>query len=375
MTHTLGTFSLPDSKRLSIGCLYSLFDSTVTSYKYLFMLSLLSVLERNQYTSVLIPLPTLQTEMLTHAWYPHVYFRLSFGTQDQVASALDSLSLDTEDYPIVLGSEYQAHLRRAIGEQVVKTDLMRFVPYRILRPFFRTELQGEKDSLVNERIKALAEEKFSSTKPLYMFSSTDNAITLHPEWLLYFKENSCILSGFIYWQFLQYMQKRNPNVPNIGAKLLPEFKREPLSFQRSCWEAVLKEVPLSCIYSGARLASTDFSLDHFVPWSFVVHDQLWNLCPTSVSVNSKKSNVLPSLSRYLDSFIDLQYAGIEYWMGTTQANARKKITEEYMTNLHLKSEKEVLDRNIFREALTNVVVPLMRLAENHGFHPDWEWRR
>jgi hypothetical protein len=46
------------------------------------------------------------------------------------------------------------------------------------------------------------------------------------------------------------------------------------------------------------LKPKDISLDHYVPWSFVVHDQLWNLIPTTKSVNSKKSDLLPS-KKYL----------------------------------------------------------------------------
>jgi hypothetical protein len=46
-----------------------------------------------------------------------------------------------------------------------------------------------------------------------------------------------------------------------------------------------------------------------LPWSFVAHDQLWNLTPTSPEVNSSKSDNLPA-NTYFDRFVDLQHQGL-----------------------------------------------------------------
>lgn len=49
------------------------------------------------------------------------------------------------------------------------------------------------------------------------------------------------------------------------------------------------------------------SVDHFVPWQYVAHDELWNLHPTTKSINSSKSNNLPVWDMYFS-----QLAGLEY---------------------------------------------------------------
>ena len=36
-----------------------------------------------------------------------------------------------------------------------------------------------------------------------------------------------------------------------------------------------------------------FTIDHFLPWSFVVHDLLCNLTPGESTTNSSKNDVLP----------------------------------------------------------------------------------
>ena len=36
-----------------------------------------------------------------------------------------------------------------------------------------------------------------------------------------------------------------------------------------------------------------YNVDHFIPWSFVMNDELWNLMPMDSSLNSAKNNRLP----------------------------------------------------------------------------------
>ena len=83
------TQQLPHSDELDIAALSGLFRHTTNSYKYLFFLSLLTLIkDRNFEISDGIPLGDIEIEMLVTAWYPHVFFKLSFGTQDKISSAL-----------------------------------------------------------------------------------------------------------------------------------------------------------------------------------------------------------------------------------------------------------------------------------------------
>ncbi|WP_305151131.1 HNH endonuclease domain-containing protein [uncultured Dubosiella sp.] len=47
-------------------------------------------------------------------------------------------------------------------------------------------------------------------------------------------------------------------------------------------------------YTGKVLEANDISIDHVIPWSFMYSDDIWNLVITSKSVNSSKSNSVPS---------------------------------------------------------------------------------
>ena len=69
------------------------------------------------------------------------------------------------------------------------------------------------------------------------------------------------------------------------------------------WKGYIAENPdVTCIYSGQPITFQNLSLDHFLPWSYVVHDQLWNIIPTPKNINSAKNDRLPSLETYFEGF-------------------------------------------------------------------------
>jgi hypothetical protein len=55
--------------------------------------------------------------MLANAWFPHTYFKLSFGRQDKIAQQLDALTLVIEDPIIQFKGPDKTLLRPAIASQ------------------------------------------------------------------------------------------------------------------------------------------------------------------------------------------------------------------------------------------------------------------
>jgi len=53
--------------------------------------------------------------------------------------------------------------------------------------------------------------------------------------------------------------------------------------------------PMRCIYCDKNIIS--FDLDHFIPWSKYPVDRFWNLFPTCVSCNRKKSDKIINLEK------------------------------------------------------------------------------
>lgn len=122
-------------------------------------------------------------------------------------------------------------------------------------------------------------------------------VRLDRHWLAYFNQHKAILQAFTYQKLASKLEPLNPLMPALLAKLIPQGKRDSLNTQRLYFMSFLQEHDLQNIYTGELISCRDnLALDHFLPWSFVHHDLIWNLTPISPELNSSKSNLLPDAS-------------------------------------------------------------------------------
>ena len=362
---------LPYSERVNIPALLQVFSKTSASYKYLYFLSLFDILERTNFNQLVIHLDDILLEMLVNAWFPHNYFKLSFGVNDRIAQELDRLNIPMSGKKLTNAANSKKRLKALIaGKEYTHNHLLDMVPYRLLTPFFAADLRRLSDTTKNKKITELAYCQFETAKPFYIFSDDGKSIIMNPEWMLYFYENQKVVRSFICWNWLDYMQRRNPSVPNLQMKLFPPTTRNSMGMQTRFWSDVLRHKQLFCIFSGKPLEQNDISIDHFLPWSFVAHDQLWNLIPVSKSINSSKSNNLPSLERYFEKFVDLQYKGLTTYKNNPGQVSWKRVVEPYIVDLKLQPD-DLLDRMQLNKALKTTIEPLKTLASAQGFVEGW----
>jgi len=370
--------SLPPSPSLPISALAASFKEVTNSYKFYWFLAILESVRENNKGGIFV-LDSLLARMIASVWYPVNYFRLSFGKQDRlgnIATALgekSGLSMDSPRSCVIQVALDHLQQRDDIGREIV--SLANFVPYRFLRPFFAPTLRGAKDWEVNRRIRLLADQAFTSPQPcLYRFVDAPNsaiAIEIHPNWLAYLQQHLTILTGFCLWHLTGYLQKNNPNVPNIAGKLFEPQARD-LRLAREFWNFVLgQNGGMTCIYSGQPLQKGSFSLDHFLPWRFVAHDLLWNLVPTLKAVNSSKSDNLPDPS-YLDPFAHQQYQAVQMALRAPKAAAW---LEDYVLLFKVSGLNDFADMPLdtFRDTLRQTIAPQMQIAANMGFPGGWRY--
>lgn len=254
----------------------------------------------------------------------------------------------------------------------------RYVPTRFLTPWFADKLRGERDDITRTReIQTMAKESQKTPlASLYYFEGSDvhGSIRLNDSWRLFLTENLGIVQSFAEHHLALYLQAKNPNVPGVVNKLrAPTMRqltvaREFWRFVRSEFEKAGKTAQFKDIDSGRRLADS-FSIDHFLPWSFVVHDLLWNLTPVEPAMNSSKNDLLPDLDLYLPRLAKLHFSAIE------AARERPKFLEDYIdcfkqdaASLLAQGENEFVVR--YRE----VIVPQVQIAINQGCQFGWKLR-
>ena len=288
-------------------------------------------------TDLQVEIKELAREMIAQAWPCRRLFKLWFGHQDRLQRLIDQLAQSSG-----LADNARLDEVRDAALELSEVDLsvlQDFVPYRFLTPWLRSALVGVNDHARNQLIQLLAERSANSPRPTpYSFDTVigrPKQIVIDSKWLTFLRSNHLPLQAFAQLSVARYFETRNPGIPGIINKLdRPGIRK--LEKARAFWDTVLAKQPLHCIYSGEPILP-DYDLDHFLPWSFVTHDLIWNLTPAPGAINLAKSDAVPNLNRYLDAFVDQHYAAMPI-LRTALANVRgaqlralEAITLEYTT--------------------------------------------
>ncbi len=186
------------------------------------------------------------------------------------------------------------------------------------------------------------------------------------------KNNSKIIAGWAFYELVCFLQKRNLNVPGIAMKLEAPKDRKSLYRQTEIWKQIVEKRHIVDMYTGLDFTDENykdfgsFSIDHFIPWSFVLHDQMWNLIPTFKNINSKKSDNLLEFDSYIEKFCVMQYDAFCFVIDENKKNQ----IEEYGQVLkvdNLKRFREGNKEEEFIKRMKQELAPIYGVAENQGF--------
>lgn len=332
---------LPYSDELNIGYLSRLFDNTTNCYKFFWFQAILRKVDGNHCR---FSFNELINEMIADAWYMVTEYRLRLGP----LGITDNL------------------------EEVVKYI---HENYGFMSSEKRDEITIER-SMWNGSKQNLTDEINRQRRLMYYFtlvSGLGTVIEVDGLWAEYLIKHKEILKGWTQLKLIKYLQNKNPSVPGIADKIETPAARD-IERVRKYWKLIIQIDPsLRDIYGEIVLADENISVDHFVPWQYVAHDELWNLHPTTRSINSSKSNSLPSWTLYFNSLGELEYRAYELKsQNELVAHEFQKIAPYHLNNQEIRNQlyADGLDREVFIERLEHVIRPVYESAQTQGFK---EW--
>ncbi len=360
---------LPNSDELEIGFLSRLFDNKSECYKLFWFQAIVNKAVEGK---TVIFYDELINEMITDAWYMVTEYHLNLGPADTLEMLVNHIFSTSKIKSSEKKENLISYLQNCEDQEVkrMKRTLTYHVPYRLQAPFL--PLKG---SEWNVSEKNLAAKINQHRRLMYYFieiSGMSSAIEIQPEWYSYIVRNQEILKGWIGHNLILYLQKRNPGVPGIPDKLYPPRERN-LDKVKKYWKAILSISPVSEIFEGERLEINDMAIDHFIPWSYVAHDELWNLHPTTKSINSRKSNYLPEWNRYFPSLCALEYEACQLvWKYDNIHDIFEKCMKEHISigSVKMKLYYENISKEEFSRNLEEIMFPVYQSARNMGFR-DW----
>lgn len=368
---------LPYSEELNIGYLSRLFDNTTNCYKFFWFQALLEKIDGR---SKRFSFDELINEMIADAWYMVTEYHLRLGPLGITDNLEEVVKYIHKEYGFMSAEKRDkiiAFLQTTEDKNVAKykSDLTLNVPYRLQVPFY-DEIRIERN-MWNGSKKNLTDEINRQHRLMYYFilvSGIDTEIEINESWYDYLYRHKEILRGWVQLKLIKYLQNKNPNVPGIADKIEPPISRN-IDRVRKYWKLIIEVDPtLKDIYSNILLSDVNgISIDHFVPWQYVAHDELWNLHPTTKSINSSKSNSLPSWNIYFKTFGDIEYRAYELKENNEAvSNEFNKIAPYHLNNQEVMNQlyADGLDRNSFIERLEHVVKPVYESGQSLGFK---EW--
>lgn len=375
---------IPYDKNLKIEYLSRIFDGgrVFTCYKFFWFLAILEKIEDGK-TS--FTYDELITEMIADAWYMVSEYHLQLGPNNSTDNLEEVVKyLFNNIFGEKISSKISKEkLLEKIGKLTdkryieYKETLTNNVPYCLQTPFF----DPKNPKLADPKRNTIQEINLQN-RLLYYFENFNNrnklstTIKISDEWVGYLVRNREILQDWTRHNLVRYLQKRNPSVPGIIDKIMPPVKRD-LKHATDYWKTIIAiDGSLKDIYGDFELTEIKMTIDHFVPWQYVAHDELWNLSPTTRKINSAKSNYLPDWDAYFDRLSRLEYSAYSLSNKYDVAKeAFEKCAVYHINNFEIRNElyKSGLSMEDFQIRLYNVVRPVYDSAKNCGFREGWEY--
>jgi hypothetical protein len=344
------------------------FQSTTNSYKYYWWYSILQLVKKKENKT--FKFDEIAIQMIVFAWYPINYYKLSLGKQDQLAKYVKELKshftelnddIKEDDLLLFLNENKNVFILKNIISSLIK-----YVPYRFIRPWYNESI-GLDDAYVNSFIISSQGDK-SRTVPYYI-EVKSKEIELNENWFKWIYSNIRIIESFTLFELFKYVEKNNLYVANISLKLFKPQQRK-LTEPTKLWKKFIEMngSSINSVFENKPLLKIQkLAIDHYLPWSLVTHDKLWNLHPIEQEVNSSKNNKIADI-KYIDDFTNLQYDFIHHI-----SLYSPKYLEDYFTLFSLSSKELLsLSKDKFSELLRNKIEIESDLAMNMGYSTKWQ---
>lgn len=364
---------LPYSDTLDIAHFSRLFDNKSECYKLFWFQAIARKIKEGNQT---ITFAELIDEMIADAWYMVSEYRLNLGPNDALEKVVHHLGKISKMKSCEKKETILEYLKVCEDKEVLamKRVLSQNVPYRLQAPFMDS-MRGKE---WNRTGKKLAERINQEQRLMYYFlefQGLNTQIQIQKEWVDYIDKNYEIIQGWVELNLIQYLQKRNPSVPGIVDKLYAPKERN-LEKVKKYWKIIASVKPIYEIYGGTHLDEKNMSIDHFVPWSYVAHDELWNLTPTTRSINSSKNNSLPDWNTYFPMLCKIEYLSYETtWKYPRIYAAFEKCAREHLNSQEIRHKlyQKGLSEAEFSGRLEDVMFPVYQSAKSMGFS-NWSLR-
>lgn len=128
---------------------------------------------------------------------------------------------------------------------------------------------------------------------LYSFDIKAGWIQFNPVMYEFICKHKVAIEKINYYEWAKYLEKINKDdvMDHLLTKIDESAKRNNLSYYR---DILFEEFENKCFYCGKKVTEKSVHVDHFIPWSFIKDDNLWNFVLACPKCNISKKDKLAS---------------------------------------------------------------------------------
>ncbi len=173
--------------------------------------------------------------------------------------------------------------------------------------------EAQKEQLIKELMEIYKKYVYGSfyksfDGTIYSFNKREGWLQLAPPYIVFFEKYKKILMNVTNYQLALFLEKYNTKEAMVQILTKVEFVSARQSLAE--FQQLLKKYGEEyCFYCNKALKASH--VDHFVPWSYVQNDVLWNFVLACPACNSSKSNRLAD-NKYLEELVERNNAWFTY---------------------------------------------------------------
>ncbi|MCR5587693.1 MAG: HNH endonuclease [Lachnospiraceae bacterium] len=310
-------------------------------------------------------------EMISNAWYSVVEFHVNLSGLVE-GEVKDGLERAVNELKRLCGLESNAskiEIKNAIKKyddelKGFKEQLTNMVPYRALAGFF--DKFDEKPNWGSQKrlVHYIKQINQHTILPYTLGESTklNKEVYFDKDWISLIQDNTVSILGWIQYEKVKWLQNNNPEVPGLVYKLAPlDEKMRKLKKVHDLWDSILEQRKIYNVFGKDSINPKKYDVDHFIPWSFVMNDELWNLMPIDKELNNNKKNKLPKWDPFFKKYAFNQYILYEFINDESYPNIREKYKACFRDNLHsIWANQELYRAGNTQEEFYNILEKNMR---------------
>jgi len=366
---------------LEIESFSKMMDSPSFCYKFYWLDAITTLITENRTEATF---DEIIDEMIADAWYSIVEFHIHlsgiiYKDKDNLEKAVNILSEQAD----LKSNASKTEIKNAIKEHEPsilkeKKTLTNMVPYKALSGFFINHGQGPLEASISMMVTKIRSFNSNNAKLPYTLgdsSGLNREVYFDDDWAAMIRDNAVAIKGWIKHEKVKWLQKNNPEMPGLVYKLAPlDNKVRKLEPVRNLWKGIFPYKAVNDVFTQTPINPDSFAVDHFVPFSFVMNDELWNLMPMNSSLNSSKNNNLPEWDAFFAGFANNQYMMYELIHEKTDIFALYE--KCYKDNLHsVWATQDLYRPGNTREEFINILSKNMRPVYDSAYRQGYGlWR-